>query len=88
MGKWRRRDDWIGSQVEDSFVMIDLETGTYVDLNKTAAFSWELLAEPHDENEIVDALCDHYDVDRDHCRSAVAAMLADMAQKRLIDAVA
>jgi len=84
---WQRRDDWIGSEVEDSFVMINLEHGAYVDLNHSAAYAWDLLAVPRDEDGLVAAMLARYAVDADHCRAMVQALLIDMADKELIAAV-
>lgn len=87
MTKWQRQEDWIGSQVEDSYVMINLDHGAYIALNQTAAEAWELLAEPRDEAELVAALLAKFRVDPDHCRTAVRALIEDLRGKELILAV-
>ncbi len=81
--KWQRSDDWAGSQVEDSFVMLDLEEGRYVSLNPTAADIWHMLDAPRSESEIVAALLTKYKVEPDHCLLSVRNQLADMAAKRM-----
>ena len=40
---WQRSDQWIGTEVEDSFVMVNIETGKYVSLNPTANAVWRAL---------------------------------------------
>lgn len=82
--KWQRQEDWVGSQVEDSFVMINLEHGTYVSLNATAAETWQLLAEPRDEDELIAALTTKFSVDPDHCRTAVNELLKDLHDRALV----
>lgn len=84
---WQRRDDWIGSQVDDSFVMINLDHGSYVALNATAADTWELLAEPQDEDALVDALVGKFDVDPAHCRRVLRTLLDDMVARELVRSI-
>ena len=33
---WARSDDWVGSEIDDSFVMVNIDSGKYVALNATA----------------------------------------------------
>lgn len=81
---WQRREDWVGSQVEDRFVMINLDSGVYIALNETATEAWNLLADPRDEDAIVDALAGKFAVDRATCRQSVAALLQQMAANQLV----
>jgi hypothetical protein len=82
---WRRSDDWVGSQIEDSFVMLDIRSGQYVSMNATAADIWHALEEPRSEEEVAALMLDRYEVDADHCLSAVRSVLANMAEKRLVN---
>jgi len=38
--RWARSDDWVGSEIEDSFVMVNIDSGKYVALNPTATAVW------------------------------------------------
>lgn len=84
---WQRNDDWLGSQVDDSFVMINVEDGAYVALNATAASAWELLAEPCDEDGLATAMTARFSVDRDHCLVAVRTLLDTMIARNLVRSV-
>lgn len=86
MTVWRRRDDWVGAQIEDSFVMINVESGRYVSLNESAADAWEALEQPRDEAALVDALVARYDVDPAACAASVARLLERMQGLELIAA--
>ena len=85
MTMWRRRDDWVGSQVDDRYVMINLDSGEYVALNATAAEVWTLLEEPRDADGLVEALMAKFDVERDHCRKSVDGLLAHLQEKKLAE---
>lgn len=81
---WQRRDDWIGSEIDDSFVMINLDHGTYVALNKTASAVWDLLADPRDEAMLVAALVEKFSVEPARCLDAVRTLLDEMVGRELI----
>jgi len=46
-GMWKRSDDWIGTEVDGSFVMVNVESGKYVALNETAHAVWDALETAH-----------------------------------------
>lgn len=81
---WQRNEDWVGTQVEDQFVMIHLEDGRYVALNETAAEAWRILEEPRDEQAIVAELTRQFDIDPQQCRESVDAMLDHMQTMELV----
>lgn len=81
---WHRKDDWVGSQVDDSFVMIHIATGQYIAMNSTAAAVWEVLEQPSDEDTIVAKLLEQFDVEPDQCRESVRRLMADFEQRELV----
>lgn len=87
MAMWQRRDDWVGTQVEDHFVMIHLESGRYVALNDTAAEAWRALEEPRDDAALAGALMAKFDVDAATCEQSVPALLDRMRALDLINEV-
>jgi Coenzyme PQQ synthesis protein D (PqqD) len=76
--QWQRDDGWAGSEIEDSFVMINIASGQYVALNATASVIWDALAEPCSEGDIVERLRQRFDVDDEECRAAVSGLLVQM----------
>ncbi len=81
---WQARDEWVGSQIEDLFVMINLDHGKYVSLNATANHVWQMLATPHTESEIVASLTDSFDVDADRARESLGRLLHELETKNLV----
>jgi hypothetical protein len=75
---WQRSDQWIGTEVEDSFVMVNIETGKYVSLNATANAVWKALETERDEDELCDVLTGEFDIGREECRQAVDNVLERM----------
>jgi hypothetical protein len=84
---WQRNNHWVGTQIDDAFVMLDFESGTYVSLNKTATDIWNALEQPCDARTIVAALSEQYDVAEGQCAAAVDRVLVDFQTKKLIQPV-
>lgn len=81
--KWQRDDNWVGSQIEDNFVMVNIETGKYVSLNASASAIWDALEQPRSTDEIVADLRGKFDVDDTTCRSSVDRVLGTMSELQL-----
>ena len=81
---WQRRDDWVGSQVDDQYVMIHLDSGRYMALNQTAAAAWHALETPLGRDDLVDTFVARFRVDPETCARSVDAMLDKMTEMGLI----
>jgi hypothetical protein len=80
---WTRSDDWVGSEIEDAFVMVNIDSGKYVALNPTATTVWEAMETPVDQPAIERALCEAYSVSPEDCHRSVSALLAQMQELQL-----
>lgn len=80
---WERRD-CVSAEVEDSVVLLDLDTLVYHSLNRTAAAVWDLLAEPATVSTIVGGMCSRFQIDAEHCRSSVERLLGELQRNKLI----
>lgn len=85
--KWTRNDDWVGSAIEDSFVMVNIGSGSYVSLNETARAIWDALDTPRTQAEIEASLSAKFDVAPDACAAAVTRTLEEMEVQQLARAV-
>jgi len=78
-----RADNMIAAEMGDETVILDIESGQYFQLNKSAARIWGLLGEP----TTIAALCAKveaaFDVDAATCLADVKALLADMQARGL-----
>lgn len=81
--KWTRNDDWVGSAIEDSFVMVNIGNGAYVSLNETAHAIWDALEVPSTQDEITASLTAQFAVAPDACAAAVQRTLAEMEVQQL-----
>ena len=80
---WQRTDKWVGTEVEDSFVMINLETGSYLTLNRTASAVWDALATAQTQADLEARLMARFDVPAADCSEAVTRLLAEMREQKL-----
>lgn len=81
--KWQRDENWVGSEIDDSFVMVNIDTGKYVALNPTANAVWSALEQPRTQAEIEAELSSRYAVDADECRASVQKLLDQMQSLHL-----
>lgn len=81
---WRRTDHWVGSQIEDAYVMLDIDGGKYVSLNTTAAEVWSALESPRSADQIVETLTARFEVPADRCLMSVKRLLEDFSVRGLI----
>ena len=81
--RWQRAPNWYGAEFEDSLVMVDVELGTYVGLNDTAAAVWEVIEHPTTSDDIVRYLRARFDVPADVCTAAVDAALERFCDAKL-----
>ncbi|MDB5678814.1 PqqD family protein [Sphingomonas bacterium] len=83
---WVRSDDWVGTEVDGSYVMVNVETGKYISLNETAAAIWQALDTPQTDAQIGAYLSERFEISADDCTAAVADTLATMREMSLISA--
>lgn len=62
-----------------------LNLNMMITLNSTGAFLWEKLQEPTDENALVEALLDKYNVQQDRAQRAVAAFVAQLRENGFLE---
>lgn len=84
---WHRTDHWVGSQIEDAYVMLDIDGGKYVSLNTTATEVWNALQAPCSTGQIVETLTSLFAVPADACLDSVTRLLADFEARGMIHRV-
>ena len=72
--------------IEGEVILIALDTGTYYSLRESGADVWEGIGRGASQGEIVAALSRRYDGSPDEMGSAVAALLGQLEEERLIEA--
>lgn len=66
-------------------IILDLQNGTYYELNETGTCVWELMQKPVNVQTMLDALLAQYDVDAQQCESDLLLLLDDLMTRGLIE---
>ena len=80
---WIRDENWVGSEIDDSFVMVNIDTGKYLALNSSANAVWAVLEQPRTQDEIEAELTTRYAVEPKQCRESVGKLLDRMRELQL-----
>ena len=80
-----RRPSVLSNSSEGTVVMMDIDSGSYYDLEASAAIIWELLEVPSTMGAICDALEARFNVAAQTCRADVSGFLNDLAGKGLVE---
>ena len=83
------KDGFILREVAGSYLVVAVgnavkEFGGIVNLNKTGAFLWRLLEKSSTESEMVDALLNEYEVDRETAEKDVKAFVEKLTEAKLV----
>jgi hypothetical protein len=81
---WQRDDNWVGAENEDSFVMVSIDTGSYVALNRTAYAIWQALETPATVSEIASKLIERFEVSPEECKAAILRLSQKMQDLKLV----
>ncbi len=67
-------------------VLLQMDTKSYYRLNETGAWVWKGLERGMDRPTLVSDLCRHFEVEPDTAGAELDRLLAELAERRLIDA--
>lgn len=73
--RYRRSPSTRFRKVFEEGLLLDQEVARLHVLNPTAAFLWDLLAQPRTRDELLDALLDEFDVDPETARRDIREFL-------------
>ena len=84
------KEGFILREVAGSYLVVAVgkavkEFGGVVNLNETGAFLWKLLEKSSNQSEMVDALLNEYDVDRDTAEKDVKAFTDKLMEAKLVE---
>ena len=74
------------SEVGDEMVMMDLEGGNYISLNKVGRVIWEQIEQPIKVEALISYLTGRFNIDKDTCTTDTLAYLQDMLDQKSITA--
>jgi hypothetical protein len=72
------------SEVGDELVMMDMEKGNYINLNKIGRFIWEQIENQITIIELINLLTNRFDVQKDECTKDTLEYLQKMYDQNLL----
>lgn len=70
--------------IGDEVVLLDLEAGRYFGLDEVGAVIWDLAGQGADDEAIIRAIVDAFDVKRDRAKRDVMAFLDELQARGLL----
>lgn len=83
-----RKQSLIAADVADEAILLDVDSGYFFQLNKSAARIWSLIETPKSLAELHAALIQAFSVDPELCRSEMREFVDDMHSRGLVEIVA
>tara|TARA_X000000368_G_scaffold226678_1_gene178928 strand:+ start:384 stop:647 length:264 start_codon:yes stop_codon:yes gene_type:complete len=82
---YKIRDVCFATEIEDNLIILNSETGKYLELNSSAKFIWKLIENGKNFSEILTSLLDEFEVSREEAQSALDDLLLNIKKQGLID---
>ena len=77
--------DVVSCDLVDEAAILNMKDGVYYGLNPVGARIWNLIQNPLKVKEILEALVDEYDVDKETCQTDLMELLKQLLEKELIE---
>ena len=79
-----RHPDLITADMDGETVMMSIQHGEYLGLNRVASRVWELLAEPSSIDALAARICAEFEVDPVTCAADLRAFTQDLLDNGLV----
>lgn len=87
MQKFIAAPDVCATLLTEELVLLDLKTNHYFKLNEVGALVWSMIASAKTKSELVDRVCEQYDIVRTSCVEDVDALLKTLLSRGLVVSV-
>jgi hypothetical protein len=78
-------DQQISTELDGDYIILNLNSGMYYELNAVSARIWSLIQAPKTVAEIESAILAEYEVTLEECKRDIDALLQDLQEKGLIE---
>lgn len=83
----RNSANLLTSEIGDEMVMMDMEAGNYISLNKIGRVIWEYIEKPIKVSDLINKLTTRFNVDQDQCTTDTQEYLHSMLLQKAINIV-
>jgi len=81
----RKNTNFPTTILEDELLMMDVESGNYINLNKTGNIIWQLIQPPVSVEDLINKLVEKYKIDVDICTTDTIQYLEQIYKIHLIE---
>lgn len=82
-----RKPDAVSAVLGDELAVLNLDSGSYLGFNATAAWVWRNLEQPRSLDNLCDGAIAEYRVDLPTCRASIGKLLSQLEAEGLISVV-
>ncbi|WP_447045808.1 PqqD family peptide modification chaperone [Vreelandella sp. H-I2] len=83
----QRNPDMVAANLDGDLVMMNEKLGRYYGISGVGARAWELLETPATVDDLVNSICQEYDIDNDTCHQDITRFTQDLMKVNLIEPV-
>ncbi len=84
-GRYKPNDAEVASKVMDGeAILINLSSGTYYSMDKTASFIWSLISLEYDSEEIINKVNEIYSVNKDDIKKDIESLIDNLLNEKII----
>jgi hypothetical protein len=83
--RFRPSTDTVARRMDDQYVLVQLQTNTIYELNRTGARLWELLDTGHDLEQAQEQMLLEFDVDEQRIRNEASTLMHDLVAQGLLE---
>jgi hypothetical protein len=79
----RNETKFLANALGEEMVMMNMENGDFVSMNKVGADIWKLTQEPVEVSEVIQKLLDLYDINAEQCSTETLAFLESSMKQNM-----
>lgn len=83
----QRNPKQLFTMIDEEVVMLNIKHEEYLNLNQHASYIWQQLETPLAFGELIDLLCDVYNVDRKLCIKDTLDFIEELVEKDIIQLI-
>ena len=77
-------DDVVSCDLDGEAAILNLKDGVYYGLDPVGAKIWNLIQKPRVLKEVIEIICDEYDVDKDRCKNDIFELIEELLDNGLV----
>ena len=80
----QRNPEQLFTTIDDEVVMLNIKHEEYLNLNPHASYIWQQLETPLSFGELIDHLCNAFDVEKEVCTKDTLEFVTELVEKEII----